>query len=124
MLLTDREEETDLWANAGHTTLEIAELRAGAAVAGELLKEIAGKPDLDVLAHELRGCPVDVKVDAVLVLQGVVHEVVGQAADDGKFMSSLRIEIGVSGTSIERHPTEAEIAKARAIVRAARGYFR
>jgi hypothetical protein len=94
----NREEEPDLWANAGHTSLKIAELCAGAAVAGELLKEIAGKPDLDILAHELRCGPVDMKVDAVLVLQVWVDEVVRQASDDGKLMSGLWIEIGVAGT--------------------------
>ena len=76
MLLANREEETDLWANAGHAAFEIAKLCAGAAVAGELLKEIAGNPDLDILAHELRCGPVDMEIDAVLVLQVRVDEVV------------------------------------------------
>jgi hypothetical protein len=53
MRFAHREEEPDLWTNAGHTSLKIAELCAGAAVAGELLKEIAGNPDLHILAHEL-----------------------------------------------------------------------
>jgi hypothetical protein len=57
MLFANREKEPDLWPDAGHTSLEIAELCAGAAVAGELLKEIPGKPDLHILAHELRILP-------------------------------------------------------------------
>src|SRR3981189_1721490 len=95
-------------------------LGRGAAVAGELLKEIAGNTDLDILTHELRCGPVDVKVDAVLVLQVRVDEVVRQASDDGKLMPGLRIEIGVAGTAVHRHPTEAEIGKAGMVVSATR----
>ena len=87
MLLPKREQKSDLRTNTGHTTFEIAELCAGAAIPGELLKEISGNADLDILAHELRCGPVDMEVDAVLVLQVVVDEVVRQASDDRKFMS-------------------------------------
>ena len=93
-----------------------AELRAGAAVTCELLKEISGKSDLHILAHELRCAPVDMKVDAVLVLQVRVDEVVRQAPDDGKFVSGLWIEIGVADTAVQRHKTKTEIGKARMIV--------
>src|ERR1700682_2600451 len=57
MLLAKGKQEADLGANAGHTAFEIAELCTGAAVAGKLLKEIAGDPDLDILTHELRCGP-------------------------------------------------------------------
>jgi hypothetical protein len=110
MRVADREQETDLWADAGHTSLKIAELCAGAAVAGELLKEIAGKPDMHVLAHELRCGPVDMKV------QVRVDEVVRQASDDGKFVSRFWIEIGVAGARIHGDKTEAEIGKARIVI--------
>ena len=65
MLFADREKKPDLRADAGHASLEITELCPGTAVAGELLKEIAGKPDLDILAHELRCGPVDMKAPRV-----------------------------------------------------------
>src|SRR5260221_1476464 len=118
MLLPKREQKSDLRTNTGHTTFEIAELCAGAAIPGELLKEISGNADLDILAHELRCGQVDMQVDSVLVLQVVVDEVVRQASDDRKFMSGFGIEIGVPGTPVDRHPTEAEIGKAGMIVSA------
>ena len=71
-------------------TFEIAELCAGAAIPGELLKEISGN------AQELRCSPVDMEVDAILVLQVVVDEVVRQASDGRKFMSGFGIEMPTS----------------------------
>src|ERR1700716_656381 len=94
------------------------------AVAGELLKEIAGKPDLHILADELRCAPVDMEVDAVLVLQVRIGEAVRQASDDGKFAPGLWIEIGVADAAIHCHKTEAEIGEPPGIVSAARNVSR
>src|SRR5690349_9495614 len=47
-----REEEADLRAEAGRVTLEIAKLRAGARVAGDLLIDVAGEADMNGLADE------------------------------------------------------------------------
>ena len=85
---------------------EAAELGAGAAVVGDLLEEIAGDAEMDGLADEVRGGPVDMEVDAVLVLQCAVHEIVGEAADHGEFVAGLRVEIGIAGADIDRRESK------------------
>jgi hypothetical protein len=55
MLLPKREQKSDLRTNTGHMTFEIAELCAGAAIPGELLKEISGNADLLDLAPARAG---------------------------------------------------------------------
>lgn len=76
--------------------LEAADTMTGAAVAADLLVNIADEPDLNLLGRKLRSTPVKVHVDAVLVLGGRVDEIVGEAKQAGKFVSGLRIEIGVT----------------------------
>jgi hypothetical protein len=70
----------DLRANPEHARLERAEPCAGAAVAGELLIGVADEADKELLAEELRRAPVEMGVDAVLVIGIRIDEVVGQAA--------------------------------------------
>ena len=67
--LPGRKEEADLRADADRGALVVAELRAEAAVAGDLLIDIAGQPEVNALADELRRRPVEIEVDAILVLQ-------------------------------------------------------
>jgi hypothetical protein len=55
-------------------------------------------------------------VDAVLIIEIRIVEVVGEPADGGEFPSGLRIEIGVSGAAVDRPMPEAEIDDARRIV--------
>src|SRR4051812_29273669 len=105
MLLANWEKKPDLRPDTDGASLEVAELCARAGVASELLKEIAGEPHMHIFAYELRCAPIDMKVDAVLVLQVRVDEIVGQAPRDGKFVSGLGIEIGVAGAGIHGHKT-------------------
>ena len=66
---SDRKQKAGLRTNTDDTRLEIAECRAGSAVAGELLIIIADQPQMHLLGHEAREPPIQVRVDAVLILQ-------------------------------------------------------
>src|SRR5262249_45988971 len=72
-----RDDETDLRTDSNGAGLEWPQLRPRPAIARELLKEITDQSNMDVLAYELRCAPVEVEVDAVLVLQIGVHKAVG-----------------------------------------------
>src|SRR5262249_34035030 len=112
----DRKDETHLRTDAEDAALEGAERRAWAAVAGELLKVIAGRADEKVLADELRRAPIEMKIYAVLILQIAIHQTVGHATNDREFMPGLRIEIGVAYTSVEGRETQTEIGEPVRIV--------
>ncbi len=120
MLLADRKDEADLRTDAEHPALELAEPRSGAVVAGELLEQIARHADLHVLAEELRRAPVDVKIDAVLVVGVRIDEVVRGAHDDREFVPRLGVEIGVAHAAIHCDKAEAEIGESAGIIGAAR----
>jgi hypothetical protein len=72
-----------------------------------------------VLADELRSPPIEVEIDAVLVLQVRVDRAVGQSADDREFVAGLRIEIGVARADVDRRKAEAQIGQPVRIVGAA-----
>jgi hypothetical protein len=57
----DGKYKPDLRTDADRLPFERSKLGAGAAVAGELLEEIAGDPDLDALADDLRRNPIEAK---------------------------------------------------------------
>ena len=68
LLVAGRKQIADLRADTGDLRFEIAEDCAFAAVAGKLPEEIAGEADLELGGQELRRAPVDVAVDAVLIV--------------------------------------------------------
>src|SRR5262245_478749 len=78
-LVADRKDVANLRADSGHPRPEAADAITGAAVAAEFLIEITHEPHLPLLGQELRRAPVEVHVDAVLILRGGVLEVVGEA---------------------------------------------
>src|SRR5262245_26119875 len=82
--VADRKQESELRTDAEHARLEVAE-RARSAVAGELLIRIADQADMDLLGDKLRKAPVDMGIDAVLIVDFDVLEIVGHASDDGEF---------------------------------------
>jgi hypothetical protein len=68
---------------------ETAQRGAGAGIIGDLLEEVADYADLDGLGQKLRRGPVEVEVDAVLVLKVRVRQAVGQARDDRELLPAF-----------------------------------
>ena len=62
-------------------------LRPRTGVIRDLLEVVARHADQHVLGDELRGGPIEVRIDAVLILQVRIGRAVGEAADNGEFMS-------------------------------------
>ncbi len=115
LLVAGRKDETDLRTDADDARLEIAEYGAGAAVAGDLLIDIADQPEMHLLGDEVRQSRVEVGVNAVLVLQVGILEIVGEAGDAGELPTGVRIEIGVAAAGVDRPVPEAEIDDARTV---------
>src|SRR6185436_14001417 len=105
--VADRKQKADLRANAGDTRAEAAERSRRAEIVGDLLEVIAGDTELKLLGEKVGGAPVDVEVDAVLVLGISVLEIVGEAGDRREFVAGLRIEVGVAGAVVDRAMAEA-----------------
>src|SRR6267142_5879850 len=107
--VADRKQEPDLGADANHLGLEAADTVARTAVAAELLVDIAYEANHDLLRQELRCTPVEVHVDAVLILRCSVLEIVGEAEHARKLMACLRIEIGVAAAGGDRAVSDAQV---------------
>jgi class 3 adenylate cyclase len=105
--------EPDLRANANHLGLEATDPIARAAVATDLLIHVAHKSDLKLLGQELRRAPIEMHVDAVLILGRLVGEIVGEAEHSREFVPGLRIEISVAAASVDRPVPDANIRQAR-----------
>src|SRR4029453_393014 len=103
---------------------EAANTIAGAAVAADLLVDIAHEANHDLLRQELRCTPVEVHVDAVLILRRSVLEIVGEGEHTGEFMAGLGIEIGVAAAGVDRAVSDAYIRQARGLVSANRDVAR
>src|SRR5262249_44871298 len=99
-LVSDREEVAELRTDANHPRLEAADAIAGAAVAADLLIEVTHKADLNLLAQELRHAPIEVHVDAILVLSRGVYEIVCESEHRRSFVPGLRVEIGVAAAGV------------------------
>src|SRR6266487_3825796 len=75
----DRKDEAELRANPNDLRLKATDAVAGAAVAADLLIDVAYRSDLKLLSQELRRGPIEMHVDAVLILGRLVLEIVGEA---------------------------------------------
>src|SRR5262249_31440882 len=111
-----RNNESELRAHADHTRLEAAHPIARTAVAADLLVDIAHQSDLKLLGQELRRAPIEMHVDAALILGRLVGEIVGEAEHAREFVPSLRIEVGITATGVDRAMPEAYIRQARRVV--------
>src|SRR5262249_49398189 len=89
---------------------------AGAAVAADLPVDVADRAELKLLGHELRRTPIEMHVDAVLVLGRLVLEIVGEAEHAREFVPGLRIEIGIAAPGVDRAVPDAEIREAGRVV--------
>jgi len=85
-------------------------------VVGDLLIHISHQTDKKLLREKLRSTPVDVKIDAVLVLRVLVLEIVGKSRDGREFVARCRIEVGVATAAVDRGVANAEIGETRRIV--------
>src|SRR5262245_36110556 len=94
--VADRKDEAELRTSPEYLRLEAADAVAGTAVAADLPVDVAHRSDLELLGQELRRTPIEMHIDAVLVLGRPVLEVVGEAEDARELAPSLRIEIGVA----------------------------
>src|SRR6202453_3152855 len=108
--VSHRENISDLRTGTEHACSEPAQNRALAAVIGNLLKGITGHADEKLLREEVRGAPVEMEIDAALVLGVRILEIIGQAGDAGKFIPGRRIEIGVAAAGVDRAMTNAILA--------------
>src|SRR5262245_7955026 len=78
-LSVDWKDVANLRSNTTDTCLKAAEAVAGASVTGNLLIPVTRQAELELLGQELRCSPVNVHVDAVLILGVRVLEIVGEA---------------------------------------------
>jgi hypothetical protein len=82
-----RKEVTNLRAHSDDTRLEVAQDRRLALVGGELLVEIANRSDMQLLGDELRCAPIEVPIDAALIIGMGVVEIVGHAVAEARVRS-------------------------------------
>src|SRR6516162_4313617 len=73
------DDEPDLRPGAHHLRLEATHPVAGAGVATQLSVDIADDANLNLLGQELRRAPIEMHVDAILILGRLVGEIVGEA---------------------------------------------
>ena len=71
-VLADGKEVTELRSNAEDLRLEATHSIAGAAIAANFLVGVTHQTDQKLLAQELRHTPIEMHVDAVLILRGCV----------------------------------------------------
>ena len=71
--IADRKQISDLRANANHARLEAPDTVAGTAVARQLIVKVTDGADKNLLRQILRSSPVDVKVDAVLIIRTRIY---------------------------------------------------
>ena len=64
----------------------------------------------------MRHAPVEMEIDAALILRIGVLEIVGEAADAGEFRACRRVQIGVAGAEVDGAVTDADIGEPVGIV--------
>lgn len=79
--VSHREQISDLRADTDNARPKSTQGRVLAKIVGDLLVRISDKADENLFREKLRSTPIDVKIDAVLVLRVLVLEIVGKARD-------------------------------------------
>src|SRR5260221_5198485 len=123
-VVSNLENIAKLRADAENARAEAAENGRLAEIVGDLLVGVADEADKDLSRQELRNAPVEMEVDAALVLRTGVLEIVGEAANAGKFRACRRVQIGVTGAEIDGAVTDAEIGETAWIIGADRNVAR
>src|SRR6267143_6844100 len=109
LIVPNRENISNLRANAENARAEAAESGRLTEVVCDLLIGIADEADEDLLRQELRHAPVEMEIDAALVLSIRILEIVGEAADAGEFCACRGVQIGVAAAEVDGAMTEADI---------------
>lgn len=81
-----------------------------AKVIRDLLVSISDQTDKHLFRQKLRSTPIDVKIDAVLIIGILVLEIIGEVSDCRKFMPGCWIEVGVAA-AVDGPVTDAEIGE-------------
>jgi hypothetical protein len=84
-IVANLENVSKLRADTEDTRAEAAEEGGLAEIVRNLLIGVAHKADKDLLRQELRHAPIKMKIDTALNLRIGILEIVGEAADAGKF---------------------------------------
>jgi hypothetical protein len=77
----ERKYITDLRTDADDTRHERADVVATATIPGELVVHVSHRADQQLLGEELRRAPVQMGIDAILIVGIRIDEVVGEAGD-------------------------------------------
>src|SRR5262249_47727896 len=101
-LFADREQESELWPNGSNLRLEAAHAVARPTVATYFFINVADNADRELLRQELRGGPVKVPVDTILIIGTRVSEIISKPCHCGKFVTSFLIEVCVANASVDR----------------------
>src|SRR5215510_3308044 len=106
VVVTDLEDVPDLRSDADDPRFEATDPVATAAVARDLVVEISDEAKLPFLGQELRDAPIEVHVDAILVVGVRIFEIVSEAERGRELMPCLRIEIAVGTADVDRPVTD------------------
>src|SRR5262249_51608068 len=112
----DWKEKPDLRPDSGNARFEFTEPGAGAAVGRQLVVDIADGAEVEFVGEIRRNRPIQVRVDAALVLGVRIDEVVGEPGDRGPFKSNLLVQIGVAGARVCRPMAQSHARQASWII--------
>src|SRR6266404_4852466 len=102
--------------NAEYARFESVEERCRANIVSDLLVGISDHADKELFGQKVRRTPVEMEVDAVLILRCRVLEIVCEAGDAGKFDSRRRVEVGISGAAVDAAMPDAYVGQASGVV--------
>src|SRR5262249_9814401 len=78
--------------------------------------DVADETDLKLLSQELRRPPIEMHVDAVLILGRLIGEIVGEAEHAREFVPGLRVEIGVATAGVDSAVPDADVRQSCRVV--------
>src|ERR1019366_1322429 len=90
LLSVERKNVSQLGTDRKHPRLKRTDFVAGAAVSGDLIVGVTNEADKELLGQELRRAPVQMEVDAALILGGLVLEIIGEPRNRRKLMPGGR----------------------------------
>lgn len=95
VVIADLEDVSQLRTYAEDARAESAKCRGLAEVVGELLVGVTDEADKELLRQETRDAPIEVEINAALILGVRILEIVGEATDAGKLGTRCRVQIGM-----------------------------
>ena len=104
--------ELTAWPHTNDPGPEAAQDRVLTKIIRDLLVIISDEAHEDLLRQKFRSAPVDMKIDAVLVLRILVLQIVRESRHCGKFVARHRIEIGIAPATVDRAMTDADVGEA------------